>query len=126
MSNQRFRLSVCQGPDCRDNGADRLFVQAGELVRKAGLGARCELARGGCYGMCHLGANVVVRELKPGPKDPFAADDFQLTFELGETWYAHVSPEGLERVVDLHLRQGRVVADLVGDPDAEGDFRKKA
>ena len=40
-------------------------------VEELSLGKRCTLVRGGCYGLCHLGPNVVVREDRPRPSDLF-------------------------------------------------------
>lgn len=102
-----------------------MYDRAREVARAARLDEKCEVRRGGCYGLCHLGANVVVRALKPGPLDPFDAEDFQLTYEPGEAYYWRMTPAGIERVLREHVGEGRVAADLVGDPDAEGDFRKK-
>ena len=125
MSEKRYRVSVCRGPDCSKNGAGAVYSRAIELAREPALFLRCELQRGGCYGLCHLGPNVVVREKKPGPIDPFSSEDYQLTFEEGEVYYWRLSPDGIERVIREHVGQGQVVRELVGDPDAEGDFRKK-
>ena len=125
VTAKRYRISVCRGPDCTLNGAEQVFAQAQRVLREPGLERRCELMRGGCYGLCHLGANVVVRELKPGPVDPLAGEDYQLTYEPGETYYWRMTPEGVTRVLREHALGGEVVEGLVGDPDADGDYRKK-
>jgi (2Fe-2S) ferredoxin len=121
----RYRVSVCRGPDCTANGSNPVYAHAQKVCREEKLDSKCDLRRGGCYGLCHLGPNVVVRQLKSGPVDPFDADDFQLTFEPGEVYYWKMRPEDVERVLKRHVGQGQPVPELVGDPDAEGDFRKK-
>ncbi len=124
-SVKKYRLSVCKGADCKDNGSDKVFVQANAAVKAAGIGARCEVFRGGCYGLCHLGPNVVVREDSGKPVDPFASDDFQLTLEPGETYYWKMTPEKMIQVIQEHVVADRPVDALRGDPTLEDDFRKR-
>lgn len=122
---KRYRLSVCKGVDCRANGSDAVFARANEAVRAAGVAMRCEVSRGGCYGLCHLGPNVVIRENADRPIDPFSSEDFRLTFELGEAYYWKMTPEKMSQVVARHLVAGEQVEELVGDPSLEQDFRKR-
>ena len=70
---KRYRLAVCKGPDCTRGGSDAVFAKARELAPSS-----CEVYRGGCYGLCHLGPNVVLREDPGGKRDPFSREDFQL------------------------------------------------
>lgn len=110
---KRYRLAVCKGPDCRRNGADAVFATA--RTRVAGtpeLAARCEVYRGGCYGFCHLGPNVVVREDVGRKRDPFSREDFQLMGWEGEVYYPGMTPEKMERVVAEHLGQDAPVEAL--------------
>ena len=122
---KKYRLSVCKGADCKDNGSDAVFVQANAAVKAAGVGARCEVFRGGCYGLCHLGPNVVIRDDGGKPIDPFSSDDFQLNFEPGETYYWKMTAEKMTRVVAEHVGADRPVTELLGDPTLEDDFRKR-
>ncbi len=122
---KKYRLSVCKGADCKDNGSDAVFVEANAAVKAAGLGARCEVYRGGCYGLCHLGPNVVIREATSKPLDPFSSDDFQLTFVPGETYYWKMTSAKMALVIQEHIEGDRPVAALLGDPAFEHDFRKR-
>ena len=122
---KKYRLSVCKGVDCKDNGSDAVFTQATAAVKAAGLGPSCEVFRGGCYGLCHLGPNVVIREDKGTPVDPFASDDFRLNFEPGETYYWKMTAEKMTRVVAEHLAKDAPIKELVGDPTREDDFRRR-
>ncbi len=112
---KRYRLLVCKGPDCRDNGSDALFEKAQATVAANGLGVRCAVDRGGCFGLCHLGANVVVRE-QTAKRDPFSSDDFQLTGAPDETYYWRMDGTKLERVILEHVGGQRPVSELKGDP----------
>ncbi len=122
---KKYRLSVCKGADCKDNGSDAVFAHARAAVKAAGALPRCEVFRGGCYGLCHLGPNVVIREDLGKPVDPFASDDFQLNYQPGETYYWKMTAEKMSRVVEQHIVGDRPVEDLLGDPTLEDDFRKR-
>lgn len=113
---RRYRLSVCKGPDCTGNGSDGVYARATEVVKRLGLEGRCELGRGGCYGLCHLGANVVVRDGEK-PADPFGAEDFQLMGTPDEVYYWRMTPERIEAVLQEHVANDRPVEALRGDPD---------
>jgi (2Fe-2S) ferredoxin len=41
----------------------------------------------------------------------------------GETYYWHMDPTKVVRVLERHVAQGERQADLVGDPAREADFR---
>ncbi|MDQ3264651.1 MAG: NAD(P)H-dependent oxidoreductase subunit E [Myxococcota bacterium] len=124
MTTKKYRLSVCKGPDCKGNGSDAVFKAAQEALVEAGLGARCSLGRGGCYGLCHLGANVIVREDTGRPKDPFSREDFQLMGWEGETHYGAMTPQRVRQVIAEHIGGDRVVTPLVADSsDTETDTR---
>src|SRR4051812_10546594 len=84
---KKYRVSVCKGPDCRKGGAEKVLIALKARVAEQGLGAQCEIFRGGCYGQCHLGPNLVIREATSAPKDPFSRDDFQLIYRDGECHY---------------------------------------
>ena len=113
-------MAVCKGPDCTKGGSDAVYARARELAPTT-----CEVYRGGCYGLCHLGPNVVLREDRGGKRDPFSREDFQLMKTEGETYYWHMTPEKVARVLERHVASGERQADLVGDPSKEDDFRNK-
>lgn len=110
----RYRISVCRGPDCRRNGAERVLTAAREAVEKEGLEAKCVLGRGGCYGLCHLGPNVVVREERDRPRDVFAQEDFQLMGWPDEVHYAEMTAEKIARVIQEHIGRDTAVEALRG------------
>ncbi len=107
-------MSVCRGPDCRRNGAERVFSAAREALQARGLEDKCVLARGGCYGLCHLGPNVVVREQRERPRDVFAQEDFQLMGWPDEVHYAEMTPEKIGRVIAEHIGEDVAVQALRG------------
>lgn len=114
---KKYRISVCKGPDCRRNGSDPVFAEMKTAVGEAGIFRNCEIYRGGCYGLCHLGANVVIREDTGRKRDPLSREDFQLMGWPGETHYGAMTPEKVRRVVQEHLVEGREVAEFVPPSD---------
>ena len=107
-------MSVCRGPDCRRNGAEGVLVAAREALAARGLEAKCVLARGGCYGLCHLGPNVVVREERERPRDVFAQEDFQLMGWPDEVHYGEMTAEKVRRVISEHVGDDAPVQSLRG------------
>lgn len=116
---KRYRFSVCKGPDCRRNGSDGVFEAAKAQLSESGLSARCELFRGGCYGLCHMGPNVVVREEVGRKRDPFSREDFQLMGWDEEAYYSHMTPAKVRRVMLEHVGEDQPVDELLGDEFAE-------
>ncbi len=111
---KKYRVSVCKGPDCRRNGADRVYaaVTAAVAQAPANLASRCEVFRGGCYGLCHLGPNLIVREQTGRPRDPLSRDDFQLIHRDGECHYDAMTPEKVPAIVEQHLTHDQPVEAL--------------
>lgn len=115
-AEKKYRLAVCKGPDCRLGGANAVFAKFQEQVAQAGLAGRCEVYRGGCYGLCHLGPNVVVREHHSHPRDPLTREDYQLMGWEGEVHYGKMSIDRVERVVREHLTEGAPVPEFQPPP----------
>ena len=55
-------VSICKGDTCVSRGGDALHAEVDKQVSAAGLGERVRVKRGGCYGLCKLGPNLIVRE----------------------------------------------------------------
>ncbi|WP_338867217.1 (2Fe-2S) ferredoxin domain-containing protein [Myxococcus stipitatus] len=114
---KRYRLSVCKGSTCKAGGADAVYATAREALTEQGLVPRCELYRGGCYGFCHMGPNVVVREETGRKRDPLSPEDYQLMGWEGEVYYSEMTPEKMRRVVAEHVAQDAPVQEFFGQPD---------
>jgi (2Fe-2S) ferredoxin len=116
---KKYRVSVCKGPDCKRGGSDAVFRAAQEAIAGTPLRQTCDLYRGGCYGLCHLGPNVVVREDVGRPRDLLSREDFQLMGWPEETYYWAMTPDRVTRVVREHLTEDRVIPEFLGDPSQE-------
>lgn len=90
------------------------MAAAETAVAELGLGKRCTLVRGGCYGLCHLGPNVVVREDRPRPNDLFHQEDFQLMGWEDEVHYGQMTPESIRTVLAEHVGHDSPVEALKG------------
>lgn len=116
---KRYRMAVCKGPDCRRGGSDAVFQAARAEVQERGLATRCEVYRGGCYGLCDRGPNVVVREDVGRKRDLLSREDYQLMGWPEEAYYGAMTPEKVRRVVAEHVVEGRPVEALFGSPEPE-------
>ena len=124
MAAVQFRFSVCKGKDCSSRGADAVWRAARESAARLGLGPeRCHLYRGGCYGLCQLGPNVVVRPACQEDVDPLWRGHYRLLHEPGEHHYWHMDGARVERVLAEHVRDGRPAEDLLCPPRERPDKR---
>lgn len=116
---KRYRVAVCKGPECRKRGADGVFATLSEEVARRDLAPRCELYRGGCYGLCEFGPNLVIREHHLSKKDPFSREDFQLMECEGESYYGAMTADKARQVAEEHLTQDAPVLHLLGTTPPE-------
>ena len=92
-------LLVCTGPRCTQNGeGEALFESLQSKLRDAGLGVdagaqRVKRTRTGCVAACQGGPILAVQP--------------------DGVWYFNVTDENADRIVSEHLKNGRVVEDLV-------------
>ena len=88
---------LCTGPRCNADGKSMaLFDSLGEKFKAAGLDAaelRCKRTRASCFAAC-----------KGGPI---------LCVQPDGTLYYNVTDENMNRIIEEHLKNGRVVEDLV-------------
>ena len=103
-----YRLAVCKGPNCTLNGGNELFRAVSEAVRSQGLERRCLVVRGGCYGMCAFGPNLVIRAHDPAlPSDPLSSADFMLLGTPDEALYSELGAEDAVELIAEHVGQDR-------------------
>ncbi len=97
MEPYRRHVLVCTGGYCSTERRGRaLYAHLAQLLQREGLlfgPTRVKRSEAPCLGVCAGGPIVAV-------------------YPEG-TWYAHVTPPLLERIVTEHLREGRVVRESV-------------
>jgi (2Fe-2S) ferredoxin len=108
-----YDVWICQGRMCTALGADALSEKANALVADGLSGGRCRLLRGGCYGLCEMAPNVVVRRwTSEGRLPDVSVDRLQLTGRGNETVYSRVTAPGLGRLLASHLEDDAPVEEL--------------
>lgn len=102
----RVRFTVCKGPNCTYNGADAVATALQEAIVRRGLTAQCDVVRGGCYGLCAFGPNVILRPFDPAARrDPLDTGDFMLLGTQGEQHYSAMSPDKADRLVQAEIEE---------------------
>jgi (2Fe-2S) ferredoxin len=96
---RHFDVWVCHGRLCTANGSDVVAVAAAAVAP-----ACVTVLRGGCYGLCDLGPNVVVRRFVDDHRDPaqIAADRLSLTYTANEHVYCGVGAADVDAIVSAH------------------------
>ena len=99
-----FDVWICEGRMCKSFGAEDLSTSAADAVRVRGDGERCRILRGGCFGLCELAANVVVRRHATRDDLPSTDDDrLSLTHRDNETVYSQVTAASIAQILRSHL-----------------------
>ena len=99
---------------CTANGSDAVAARA-----RAGAEAhasRCRVLRGGCYGLCEIGPNVVVRRHHSDAGviqlPDVESDKLSLTDADNETVYSGITPADIDVVMAAHLVDDAHTAEL--------------
>ena len=99
----RRRVQVCAGTACVFAGSMKMVAAFEQEIEAAGLAGQVEVSIIGCHGLCSQGPLAVI-----------SGD---------ETYYPKLKPKNVKRIVEEHLRDGRVADDLKGADTGEHDAR---
>lgn len=120
MSDRRFAVVVCRGPECGDRrGSAPLHDAFAQALSAAGARERCRLDWQSCFGRCSQGPNVLVREVVATPPRVGLAE---LPRRLGggprttTALYNHVALADVAEIVDQHVVGGVIVRRLIDSP----------
>ncbi|MBU8934973.1 MAG: SLBB domain-containing protein [candidate division Zixibacteria bacterium] len=96
------KIMVCCGPGCLANGAARIVEELHKVLKKKRIkGFKVEaLKETGCHGFCQQGPMVVIE-----PKG---------------TFYTHVKPKDVEKIVDMSIRKDETIKRLLYDDPSNG------
>jgi (2Fe-2S) ferredoxin len=111
-------LWICQGRMCTAHGAEAIKIVANSALEEAIEAGLLEpdatrLLRGGCYGLCEMAPNAVIRtwpsvQQRPGPE----ADRLVLLGRSNETVYCTLEPSDMKELVARHMAEGEEVVRL--------------
>lgn len=96
-----FDVWVCRGRLCSAAGSARV---AEAFTSSSASSPQVTVRRGGCYGLCELGPNAVVRRRRASAPST-AVDDDRLSLAGGadETVYCGVAVDDVDAVLSSHL-----------------------
>lgn len=89
----RKQVLICGGTGCTSSGSKKVVSALEEAIVKNGLENEILIVKTGCFGLCALGPVMIVY-----PEGCF---------------YSQVTPEGVERIVEEHLKNGNIVRELL-------------
>ena len=89
----RKQILVCGGTGCTSSGSKKVIEALESELVKQGLDKEVLVVKTGCFGLCALGPIMIVY-----PEGAF---------------YAQATPEGVVRIVDEHIKKGKIVTDLL-------------
>ncbi len=89
----RKQVLVCGGTGCTSSGSKKVIDALDKALKANGLEKEILVVRTGCFGLCSLGPIMIVY-----PEGAF---------------YSQATPEGVERIVKEHLKEGKVVKELL-------------
>ncbi len=93
MSDTRYQVTVCGGPECRDGRSEGIHDALQAEITRLGLQGRVELGPAECRGLCGVGPVVHIQP--------------------GDVTYRNVTPEAVPKLVEEHLVKGRVLKKLL-------------
>ncbi len=97
----RSHVMVCGGTGCTSSNSAAVIAEFEKQLAEKGIDKEVKVVRTGCFGLCEAGPVCIVY-----PEGSF---------------YAHVQPADVERIVEEHLIKGRIVKDLLYKGSMEED-----
>ena len=85
-------ILVCQGTGCTSSKSPQILENFKKIIEEKGI-QNVRVIKTGCFGLCAKGPIVIIR-----PED---------------TFYAHVTPEDCEEIIQSHIVEGKVVDRLL-------------
>lgn len=89
----RKQVLVCGGTGCTSSGSKKVIAALENALVKNGIEKEILVVKTGCFGLCALGPIMIVY-----PEGCF---------------YSQVTPEGVERIVEEHLKNNNIVKELL-------------
>ncbi len=87
------QVLICGGTGCTSSGSHKVITALEAALQKNGIEKEILVVKTGCFGLCALGPIMIVY-----PEGCF---------------YSQVTPEGVERIVEEHLKNNNIVKELL-------------
>lgn len=123
VTNRRFRIVICRGPECGDRrGSAALHEVFRSVLEANGAREQVELVWQSCFGRCTQGPNVLVREIvTPAPGALGGGGLATLPGPRGLTaLYNRMDAARVEPVVVQHVQGGQIVREFIERPGTAG------
>lgn len=88
-------IVVCTNTACQSNGGGEVLQTFKNEIKKQKLDNKASVGQVGCLGLCALGPIVIVYPEK--------------------TFYCKVTPEGAKKIVENHIKNGKIVEEFLYD-----------
>lgn len=112
MTGKKYKVIVCRGPECGEkrHSAD-VHAQLAHELKTCPLGANeGVLEWHSCFGQCHSGVNVLVREVRQGESSTMLT--LMPTSGPGAVLYHQVVPPEARRIIVEHVAHGRPIIEF--------------
>jgi NADH:ubiquinone oxidoreductase subunit F (NADH-binding)/(2Fe-2S) ferredoxin len=93
LGQGEYELLVCSSTGCESNKADVLYQKLNKYIDDKGLGQKINVCKTGCFGFCEKGP--IIKTLPHG------------------AYYTNLTSEGVDRIIEDHLLNGKIVDDLL-------------
>ncbi len=97
----RKQVLVCGGTGCTSSGSKKVVAALENALKAQGIDKEILVVKTGCFGLCALGPIMIVY-----PEGCF---------------YSQVTPEGVERIVEEHLKNNSIVKELLYEETVHED-----
>ncbi len=97
----KYQVLVCGGTGCTSSGSKKIIETLESEIKKNGLEKDVHIVRTGCFGLCSLGPIMIVY-----PEGSF---------------YARVTVEEIPKIVEQHLKNGKVVKEMLYEHTVKED-----
>ena len=97
----KYQVLVCGGTGCTSSGSKNVLTSLEDEIKKNGIEKDVKIVRTGCFGLCSLGPIMIVY-----PEGSF---------------YARVTPDEIPKIVEQHLKNGKVVKEMLYEQTVKED-----
>lgn len=103
ISNAHFEIMVCSSSGCKSNKSDEIITTFNECLKKHNIQG-VYVHKTGCFGLCAYGPIVIINP--------------------GEVFYAHVTKEKVESIIEKHIIGGTPVEEYLLKEDNVPKIKK--